>query len=148
MQKAVHFSCNIFLKDEKKRIDLYDIPNPDDENNFLIICRSIEKAFKEINNLRENHNLNAELGDKYKKTLMDNSLDKLKHVSESETVAKSFPKLVEKSSLIYERLPPFFKDTKSETPSSKTSPTKIETTSTNTSSRDDDNGAGVFPSSR
>jgi hypothetical protein len=161
LQKAIDFSCKIFLKNPNNYLDFYDVPKTNDEIKFLSNFDSLEVAF------RENHNLNAEVSNEHKKTLME-SLNKwlieiddtIKHTQEDLPIGnKAIAKILEfkeKFLQIQKKLPPFVED-ESEIEGRRDSDFPAPAPATQTSSRDrssspvigvHDSGAGVFPASR
>jgi len=146
LQKAIDFSCKIFLKNSNNYLDFYDVPNTNDAIKFLSNFDNLEVAF------RENHNLNTEVSNEYKKTLIE-SFDKSLIVMKN--IAK-FPEFEEKSLQIYKKLLPYVED-ESKIQGRRDSDLPAPAPATQTSSRDrssspeievNDSGAGVFLASR
>lgn len=145
LQKAIDFSCNIFLKDREKYLDDYDVPNKNDAIKFSSNLNSLDLA------LRENNNLNAEFSNELRKTLIESLPSSLSSISNA--VVK-FPELRTKFLGIRDRLSSLV-----ECESIKDSPySGLITPATQISSQAlfgsleiigyEDNGAGVFSASR
>jgi tetratricopeptide (TPR) repeat protein len=154
LQKAIDFSCKIFLKNPNNRLGLYDVPNTKDEIKFLSNLDSFEVAF------RENHNLNAEVSNEHKKTLMESLNKWLSEIDDTIKLPienKATDKILEfkeKLLQIYEKLSPFVED---ESKIEGRRDSDLPAPATQTSSRDrssspgigvNDSGAGVFLASR
>jgi tetratricopeptide (TPR) repeat protein len=104
LQKAIDFSCKIFLKNPNNRLGLlYHVPNREDEIKFLSNLNSFEVAF------RENHNLNAEVSNEHKKTLMERLNNWLSEIDDTKATDK-IPEFKEKFLQIYKKLSPFVED--------------------------------------